>query len=99
MTISWKDAVSGFNPLGAHNDGLVITSAVVITLTTGATKILMQALSQNVRYTLDSTTPTATLGFQLKAGDPPIILILEDGVVITVIEETATADLQYQLGQ
>ena len=99
MTISWKDAISGFNPLGAHNDGLTITSATVITLTTGATKILMQALTQNIRYTLDSTTPTATLGFQLKAGDPPIIVILEDGVVLTVIEETATADLQYQLGQ
>ena len=99
MTISWKDALSGFNPLGAHNDSLVITSAVVLTIAAGATKLLIQTMDQNVRYTLDSTTPTASLGFQLKAGDPPVIIILEDGITITVIEEAATADLQYQAGQ
>ena len=99
MTISWKDAIGGFNPLGAHNDSLVITSAVALTIATGATKLLIQTISQNVRYTLDGTTPTALVGFQLRAGDPPIIIILEDGVTITVIEEAATADLQYQAGQ
>ena len=90
----WRGSI---RPVGTHNDGLTISSAVTIT-TTGAEKILMQALTQNIRYTLDGTTPTATLGFQLLSGDPPLLIILEDKVVLKVIEETATADLQYQLG-
>lgn len=85
-----------------HNDGLAISSATV--LSPSATynpgkhdRILMQALTQNVRYTLDGTTPTASKGFQLKAGDPPVIVFVA-GNILTVIEETATADLQFNFG-
>lgn len=99
MTISWKDALSGFNPVGAHVDGTDISSAVALSPASGAIKVLIQALTQNVRYTLDGTTPTASKGFQLKAGDPPVVIMLEDGTTITLIEETATADIQYQWGQ
>lgn len=84
-------------PVGAHNDGLVISSAVTITIPDGATKVLMQALGQNVRFTLDGTTPTATTGFQLKAGDPPVSIPVA-GATLKVIQEAATADLQYQFG-
>jgi len=88
----WPSAI----PTGAHNDGLAISSATTIT-TTGATKILVQALTQNVRFTLDGTAPTSTLGFQLKAGDPPVMIPLSQATVLKVIQEAATADLQYQL--
>lgn len=90
-----------FDPIGAHQDGAVITGAVVLTDTKpdDATKLLIQALGQNVRYTLDGTVPTATKGFQLKAGDPPVIIPLHSSTVVKVIEESATADLQYQWGK
>lgn len=87
-----------FSPVGAHSDGATISSATVLTAPTGATKILVQALTQNVRFTLDGTTPTATTGFQIRASDPPMLIPLGTGTVLTVIEEAATADLQYQWG-
>lgn len=91
-----------FNPISTHNDGLAISSAQTIAIPDGlarnVAKLLIQAVGQNVRYTLDGTTPTATKGFQLKAGDPPIIIPVGGNTTIKVIEETATADLQYQWG-
>lgn len=87
-----------FNPLGSHNDGLAINTAKTLTPPGGATLLMIQALTQNVRYTLDGTTPTATTGFQLKAGDPAILVPIGSGTTVKVIEETATADLQYQFG-
>ncbi len=85
-----------FNPIGAHNDGLNIAAVAELAAPVGANKIMFQALDQNVRFTLDGTDPTTTLGFQLVAGDPPVILTIESRATIKVIEEAATADLQYQ---
>ena len=88
-----------FNPIGSHFDGTTISSAVNLTATKPGPKILIQALDQNVRYTLDGTTPTASKGFQLKAGDPPtLIYVGYANVTLTVIQEAATADIQYQWG-
>ncbi len=87
-----------FNPIGAHSDGLNIAAVVELAAPVGANKIMLQALTQNVRFTLDGTDPTATLGFQLIAGDPLIVLTIESRAAIKVIEEAATADLQYQWG-
>jgi hypothetical protein len=87
-----------FEPVGAHVDGPDISSATTLTPPAGATKLLVQALTQNVRFTLNGTAPEAAKGFQLKAGDPPLLLPLGNGTVLKVIEEAATADLQYQWG-
>jgi len=84
------------NPVGSHSDGVDISSAVTLTPATGSVKLLIQALEQNIRYTLDGTVPTASKGFQIKAGDPPITIPIGDDTVIKVIEEAATADMQYQ---
>ncbi len=92
-----RDAFS-FHPLGLHSDGTVITSAVTLTPPTGATKLLIQALGQNILYTLDDSDPTATKGFTLKVGNPPVQIPIGKGTVIKVIEEAATADMQYQWG-
>jgi hypothetical protein len=91
---------SSFNPYGAHSDGLPISAAVVLTASApaDARSVLIQALDKNVRYTLDNTVPTATKGFQLKAGDPPVLIPICPQTVLTVIEEAATADLQFQWG-
>lgn len=89
-----------FTPVGSHADGASISSALTLTPPNDdASKLLMQALGQNVRFTLDGTTPTATKGFQLVAGDPPLLLPVTSSTTVKVIEETATADLQYQWGK
>jgi len=87
-----------FTPFGAHNSGLTISSATTITVPSGATQLMVQTLTQNVRFTLDGTAPTTSLGFQLKAGDPVLILPVSAGMNIKVIQEAATASLQYQFG-
>jgi hypothetical protein len=59
-----------------------------------ATHIEMQALTQNIRYTIDESQATATHGFQLAAGSISLIPVPNDGV--SVFEETAGAIIQYQ---
>ena len=96
-----------FFTMVAHIDGLAVNAAIDLIANTtiaaliilGANKILIQALTQNVRYTLDGSVPTATAGFQLKAGDPPVIISILGITVLKVIEETATADVQIQAGK
>lgn len=83
-------------PSGAHNSGLSISSAQTITIPDGATKWIVQTIDQNVRYTLDGTTPTTSSGFRLTADRDPIVIPISPGTTLKVIEETGTADLEYQ---
>jgi len=87
-----------FKPLGAHSSGLDVSSAVTLSVPSGATQLLIQVFTQNLRITLDGTTPTSTTGFQIKAGDPPIIIPVSWPITVKVIQEAATASLQYQFG-
>ena len=98
MAVMLSDDAFSFHPVGSHFDGTNISSAVTLTPPTGASKLLIQALSQNVRFTLDGADPTSSKGFQLQAGDPPVVLPVGTGMTIKVIEEAATADVQYQWG-
>lgn len=90
-----RDALS-IEPVGAHVSAPDISSATTLTAPDGATKLLAQALTQNVRFTLDGSAPTASRGFLLAAGDPPVVIPLGSGTTIKVIQESATADLEYQ---
>lgn len=86
----------GLTPVGAHTGNASLSSAVTLTPPATATAILAQALTANVRYTLDGTTPTASVGFQLKAGDSPVLIDVAPGLTIKVIQEASGADLEYQ---
>lgn len=88
-----------FVPLGDHVSDSSLSSAETLTAQSGATALLIQALTQNVRFTLDGTTPTATVGFQLKAGDPPVLIPISYDTAVKVIEEASGAVLQYQWGR
>lgn len=85
-----------FNPVGSHTTNSSLSSAVTLTPPTGATKLLIQAFTQNIRITLDGTTPTASTGFQIVAADPPLMIPVGSGMSIKVIQETASASIQYQ---
>ena len=89
-----------FNPNGAHVSAPSISAAtdLMANAPADARSVLMQALAQNVRYTLDGTNPTATRGFQLRAGDPAIIIPICPQTQLKVIEELAGSSLQYQWG-
>lgn len=86
-----------FNPIGAHTSDASLGTAKTLTRPTGATCLRIQALAQAVRYTLDGTTPTASLGFKLAVGEETYIET-PTSVAVKVIEETASASIQYQWG-
>jgi len=88
-----------FIPLSAHNANTDISSATELVPPAGATKLLIQALTENVRYTIDGTDPTTAIGFLITANDPPGVIYLGADMVVKVIEETATASIQYQWGK
>jgi hypothetical protein len=80
---------------GSHTRNASIDTAATIS-PTGDYLILQATIAgKNVRMTFDGTAPTATLGFQLIAGDPPV-RIPTLGKTFKVIAETAGADVQYQ---
>ena len=99
-------------PVGPHTTQASLNAAKTINYTdgtgTGAAgvqwagdqgcKVLyLQAFTQNVRITFDGTTPTATVGFQLVPGKK-LCIGVPYGAKIQVIEEAASATVQYQWG-
>lgn len=88
----------GYTTVNTHLSNASLSAAVTLTPPTGATKILIQCTGQNVRYRLDGGIPTASVGFQLTTGGDPRAISLPTGSVLMVIEETATATIQYQWG-
>lgn len=60
--------------------------------------ILVQAIAQNIRYTLNGHNPTTASGFQLKAGDPPRLLRVGKGSKFKFIRETSGAILELEYG-
>lgn len=59
--------------------------------------LLVQAITQNVRFTLDGTTdPTAAIGFQLLASDPAVLIPMGPDITPQFFREVAGAILQYQ---
>ena len=68
----------------------------VIEANPGATAILMQAETQNIRYTMDGQTPTSSLGLILIVGNDPVRFSgkLQN---LKFLEVTASAKLNYAL--
>lgn len=83
-------------PVGAHIADTTISTPTAIPFPAGATGILIQALGQNVRYTLDGSTPSASNGFRLTADNDPIMIAYAYGMAIWVIEESAGGQVQAQ---
>lgn len=86
-------------PVGDHTSDDEVDAAVTLTPPTTANALLIQAIAQNVRYTLDGTTPTASLGFLLRSDDQPLVIDVGADMTIKVIEESATATIEYQWGR
>jgi len=83
-----------------HREDLATVQTLVHPPGSNPRYLMMQALEENVRYTLTvaaaPSTPTAAFGFQLLAGAPQIIVPIAAGIVVRVIEEDPTAELEYQ---
>lgn len=92
----------GFVPAAdeAHVHRADLDSVRELSIPKRANYIMMQARDQNIRYTLDGSTPTADLGFELISGDPPTVLpIIHGRTKLRFLEEAATASLEFQYGE
>lgn len=89
--------LTGYNSLivGNHTTNSSLSSAVTLTTPSGGDVVQLQAFAQNIRYTTDGTTPTATTGFQITAGSL-VVIDIGPNQTLKVIEETASASIQYQ---
>lgn len=95
---SYEFDLMPFRPVDSHVTNSTISSATILTPPASADRILIQALGANVRFTLDSTLPTASIGFQLRAEDPPVLIPVTGMIDLTVIQESSGAIIQYQWG-
>lgn len=87
---------ASYVPIGSHNSQANLSTDQQLGIPSGANGIIMQALTQNVRIRLDGGVATASVGFQIRAGDPPVLIPLRVNSIIHVIQEAATASLQWQ---
>lgn len=83
-------------PVGDHTAVTDLDTAVTLTPPAGATQILIQALTANVRYTIDGSTPAASIGFVMYVLADPMAIRLGAGGTLKLIQETAGAAIQYQ---
>jgi len=87
-----------FVVIGSHTRNSSLAQAVTLSGDNGGHIVMIQALEQNVRYTLDGTDPTATVGFRLVADQPPVLIDTATVIELRVVEEVADAEIQYQWG-
>ena len=81
--------------VGTQARNAALSAAVSLTAPAGATGLLIQAFTQSVRFTLENTVPTATVGFQVSTTDGVVLIPVTPGQVIKVIEVAASASIEY----
>lgn len=85
--------------VGPHMSISGLSSAQPVTFPAGAAANgwLVQAVGQNVRIKFDGNNPSASSGFQIRAGDPPFLLVAPNNAFFFyAIQETASATLEVQ---
>jgi hypothetical protein len=82
--------------VGSHTSVAALTVPATLTQATGTDFLAVQAFGGPVRYTIDGTTPSATVGFRIAENDSDLIPCA-DAAVIKVIEEDSgnAATLQF----
>ena len=81
---------------------LTIVDLTVMNIEKGVNALLVQAVGQNIRYTLtDQADPSQTSGFRLTAGNDPIVIPIINltGMRFACIAEAAGAILEMQQGR
>ena len=88
-----------FNPIATTHAIVTATStSQTLTPASGATKIQIQVETGAIRYTLDGTTPTTTLGFLLDSTYGIVTLPIRANTSIKIIRSgsvDATVQVEY----
>lgn len=97
----WKQVSLLTNPVafcavGAHTQNTTLNTVQSISVPSGANGLLVQATVKDIRYTIDGSTPSASVGFLLPAYSDPVILVgVQDNTTFKFIEVAASATLDY----
>lgn len=86
-----------FAAVGSQTRNATLNAAVTLTAPAGANTLWISVETQNVRVCFDSTTPTATVGLLLYAGQT-YILAVSALQSFKLIEVAASAVINYQWG-
>jgi hypothetical protein len=89
-----------FKPKDELAHQAVTLGAGILTLgvPSGAQELMFQAVTQNVRYTLDGSDPAAAVGFQFVASGVPIRMRISNNTTFRFFREAENAVLNYQFG-
>ena len=88
-----------FVPLGAHTSTALGAGVVTPTVPLRANAVMLQSGVEATRYTLNGTTPSASVGFVLAADAVPIVIPLKRGTVLKYIRAASGAVLEQQFGR
>lgn len=88
--------ISKWSPIGSHTQNSTLSTVQSVTVPVGASSIILQVQTQNVRFTIDGTAPTSSKGFRVTAGNDPLGFSVKAGQVLKFIEEATSAVLDYQ---
>ena len=87
----------GKDVIGAHSQDSV-DAVVTLVPPANARRLIVQAVGQNVRFTLDGTNPTAALGFRLYPNQEPTHVAVLPDMTLKFIEEMVGGSIEYQWG-
>jgi len=65
----------------------------------GTESVLIQAVADEVRMTLDGTTPTGAVGFRLLLTEPPLRVVITAKTVLQFFGEGATSAIELCAGE
>ena len=82
-------------PVDSPTRNASISTATAVTLPSDATGVFLQADTDDVRYTIDGTTPTGTLGMILVSGNDMTQLDLYPGAEVNVISASGAINYQF----
>lgn len=85
----------GYIPIGNHLSLTGLDSAKSITVPPGANGVLLQAFTQNVRFTIGANGNPANVYFEVYAEQPPVLIPFAPGTKLTFIEAEASATASY----
>lgn len=80
-----RDLVNKYSRVGSHQHLDVSSSVVPLAIPGRATAILLQAVTQDIAMTIDGSTPSATNGFRLVAGEQAQVLPLWPNMTLKFI--------------
>jgi len=93
----WQESDHGI--LYDHTSTAISNVAITtVNIEKGVNALLVQAITQNLRYVLVGT-PSATSGFRLTAGNDPIAIRVVEGMTVQFIGEVLGGFLEMQFGR